>query len=103
MFNLLKGLMNSAPATDFKELVKNGAIIVDVRTPGEFKTGHIKGSVNIPLDVLATQTASLAKKGVPVITCCRSGGRSGAAIGILKSAGIDAYNGGPWDSLEAKI
>ena len=79
MFNLLKGLMNSAPATDFKELVKNGAIIVDVRTPGEFKSGHIKGAINIPLDVLATQTASLAKKGVPVITCCRSGGRSEAS------------------------
>ena len=103
MFNLFKGLFNSAPAADFKELVSNGAIIVDVRTPGEFKAGHIKGSINVPLDSIAAQTNALLKKGVPVITCCRSGARSGAAAQILQNAGIECVNGGPWDSLEQQL
>lgn len=103
MLDFLKGIFSSAPAADFKSLIADGAIIVDVRTPGEYKTGHIKGSINIPLDTIGNQTQSLLKKGVPVITCCRSGARSGAAVQILLNAGIQAVNGGPWDSLKAQI
>lgn len=39
----------------------------------------------------------------PVITCCRSGNRSGMAQSVLTAAGIDCYNGGPWNVLESKI
>ncbi len=84
-------------------MVEGGALIVDVRTPAEYKSGHIKGSLNIPLDGIGGHTQSLLKKGVPVITCCRSGARSGMAAGILRNAGIQVVNGGPWDSLQAKI
>ncbi|OQP59036.1 hypothetical protein A4R26_21855 [Niastella populi] len=45
----------------------------------------------------------LKKKGKPIITCCRSGNRSGIAKGILSSAGIECYNGGAWNSLNNKI
>ncbi|MBL7827703.1 MAG: rhodanese-like domain-containing protein [Saprospiraceae bacterium] len=103
MFNLFKSLFGSAPAVDYAALIANGAIIIDVRTPGEFKSGHIKGSINIPLDSIPQQAKTLAKKGVPVITCCRSGARSGSAAQILQNAGIEAVNGGPWDSLEAQL
>lgn len=103
MLDFLKGIFSSAPAVDYKAMVADGAIIVDVRTPGEFKSGHIKGAVNIPLDTIANQTQSLLKKGVPVITCCRSGARSGAAVQILRNAGIEAVNGGPWDSLQSQL
>lgn len=89
--------------TDFKQLVLEGAAIVDVRTPGEFATGHIKGSKNIPLDKISFYCGELKKSGKPVIACCRSGARSGAAVRILKANGIEAYNGGPWDALKAKI
>lgn len=104
MMNFLKTLLGGETVSvDFKELLANGAIIVDVRTPGEFKAGHIKGAINIPVDVIGGQAASLKKKGVPVITCCRSGARSGAAANILSAAGIEAFNGGPWDSLQERL
>lgn len=91
------------PKTDYKALVQNGAVIVDVRTAGEYKSGHIKGSLNIPVDEIKNKTGELKKKGKPVITCCASGMRSGMAKNTLKQAGIEAYNGGSWNSLQNKI
>lgn len=88
---------------DFKALKEKGALIVDVRTSAEYASGHIKGSRNIPLDQLSKHVNELKKAGKPVITCCRSGARSRAAVNILKANSIEAYNGGPWDSLKAKI
>jgi phage shock protein E len=103
MLDFLKNVFSSGPATDYKALLESGAIIVDVRSTGEFKQGHIKGSVNIPLDQIGTKVTFLQGKNVPVITVCRSGNRSGAAAGLLKNNGIEVYNGGAWDSLEAQI
>ncbi|MFN4298811.1 MAG: rhodanese-like domain-containing protein [Thermaurantimonas sp.] len=88
---------------DFKALKEKGAIIIDVRTSAEYASGHINGSRNIPLDQISKHINELKKTSKPVITCCRSGARSGAAVNILKANGIEAYNGGPWDSLKAKI
>jgi len=87
---------------DYKELVKNGAIIIDVRSQGEFKSGHIKGSLNIPLPEIASSLGKIPKSKV-IITCCASGMRSGSAKGILKSKGYEVHNGGSWASLNAKI
>jgi len=84
-------------------LVQNGAVIIDVRTPAEFTAGHIPGSKNISLDKLAAGLKELKKLNRPVITCCQSGTRSGIASRMLKSAGIDAYNGGAWNVLLKKI
>ncbi len=91
------------PKTDFSQLIKDGAIIIDVRTAGEFAEGHIKGSKNISVDKIQSSLAIIKKFNKPVITCCRSGARSAMAVKFLKSAGIDAYNGGPWTSLENEI
>lgn len=88
---------------DARQLLQKGAVIVDVRTPGEYNGGHIKGSLNIPLDQIGTKIAFLQNKKVPVITVCRSGNRSGAAAGILRNAGIEVYNGGAWDSLQSQL
>jgi phage shock protein E len=101
MFSIFKKLFG--PGTDFKALVQQGALIIDVRSPGEFSGGHIKGAQNIPVDKIANQVAKLKKTGKPIITCCRSGARSGMAAGILKQNGIEAYNGGPWNVLNSKI
>jgi rhodanese-related sulfurtransferase len=90
-------------AAYLKELHNNGAIIVDVRTAEEFRTGHIKNSINIPLQQLSQKIASLKQKNKPVITVCLSGGRSSMAVSVLKKAGIEAYNGGGWSSLENKL
>ncbi len=103
MINVLKNLFTAGPAVNFEELVKDGAIIVDVRTAGEFNSGHIKGSMNIPLDEISNKTEELKKKNRVIITCCRSGNRSGMAESMLKSAGIQCYNGGPWNVLNNKI
>lgn len=102
MLSLLKKLFGGS-SVDFKQLVSEGAVIIDVRTPGEFKSGHIKGAINIPLDQIRNRIPELKKKNTKLITCCRSGSRSGMAKGILVSAGLDCVNGGPWDSLNRKI
>ena len=101
MFEFLKKLFG--PGVNFKELVEQGALIVDVRTPDEYKQGHIEGSLNIPLQILPGKLKDLQKKGKTIITVCRSGARSGTAVGILKNAGMEAYNGGPWNRLQNQI
>jgi len=90
-------------SVNYKELASNGAVIVDVRTVAEYKSGHIPGSRNYPLDSIRSKVAELKKLNKPVITVCRSGARSGMAKKILKSAGIEAYNGGPWNLLKNRI
>lgn len=102
MLTKLKNML-FGPAVDYKQLVKNGAIILDVRTKGEYNGGSIKGSKNIPLDSL-TSFISKLDKNTPIITCCASGMRSGAAKNILKSNGFrEVHNGGSWASLRNKI
>jgi len=102
MLGFFKKILGGS-SVNFSELVSSGAIIIDVRSPGEYKTGHIQGSKNYPLDNLRSKVKELKKPGKPVITVCRSGARSGIATGILKSAGIEVYNGGAWTSLKNKI
>ena len=50
MLNTIKNIFGFGPKTDYAQLLKEGAIILDVRSKGEFSGGHIKGSVNIPVD-----------------------------------------------------
>lgn len=103
MLNFLKSLFGGAPAVDFKSMVSAGAFIVDVRTVEEFRAGHVQGSVNIPLDQIASKISMLKNKKVPIIAVCRSGARSGVAANLLKKNGLEAYNGGSWNGFERKI
>ena len=98
MIGLIKRLFK--PNTNFTQLINEGAIIVDVRTIGEYTAGHIPGSRNIPLDKIKNETTALKMLNKPVITVCRSGNRSGMAKSILSTAGIEAYNGGAWMNLK---
>jgi rhodanese-related sulfurtransferase len=102
MLNLLKNLFAGKPATDYKQLVADGAQIIDVRSAEEFKSGHIAGAKNIPLQTLSKNLNKI-HKGKPVITCCASGMRSANANNLLKSNGYESYNGGGWYSLNQKI
>ena len=99
----LSGIFKSAERPDFADLIRHGAIVVDVRSAGEFASGHIQGSVNIPLEKIQTRIADLKKSGRTVITCCRSGNRSGLAKSMLVAAGVNAVNGGAWTSLQHQI
>lgn len=83
-----------------KEAIKNGAVIIDVRTPHEYDNGRIPRSINIPVDRIAASVERIRSMKKPVIVCCNSGTRSGQAKDILKSAGIqEVYNGGSWESV----
>jgi rhodanese-related sulfurtransferase len=90
----------SAQIAEFKE--KN-AIIIDVRTYEEFAGGHIQNSKNIPLQIIESKINDIKKLNKPVITCCRSGNRSGMATRILNRNGIECINGGSWQSLQSKL
>lgn len=69
------------------------AILVDVRTPGEFAEGHVPGAVNIPVDELGERLAELEDhKDSEVYLICRSGGRSSRAADQLVAAGYSAVN-----------
>lgn len=103
MLSFIKKIFGLGPSIDFAALVNEGAQIIDVRTPGEYQGGHIKGSKNIPLQVLAAKMGTLDKT-KPVITCCASGMRSASAKSILLQNGFtQVYNGGGWSSLQNKI
>lgn len=88
---------------DFAALIAAGAVIIDVRTAGEYKSGHVKGSKNIPLDTIGKKKDKIRKMEKPIILCCASGMRSGRAAKMLKAEGIEAYNGGTWFSLRGYI
>ena len=104
MLEIIKNLFGLGAKTDFAELVKKGAIIMDVRTKNEFVGGHIKRSVNIPVNMLSNNLSRFKDKDKPIITCCASGMRSGSAKSILKSNGYtQVYNGGSWNGLQNKI
>lgn len=95
-------LFGGGSAVDWKELSKN-ALILDVRTPGEYSQGHIKGSKNTPLNELDKHIKGLSKDQV-LITCCASGMRSGSAKSMLAAKGFtNVHNGGGWMSLKNKI
>ncbi len=99
MFELLKKIFGIGPKLDYKDLIKKGAKVVDVRTPAEFNQGHLSGAINLPLQSLSSQLGKLEKEQV-IITCCASGMRSGAAKRLLKNQGFEhVHNGGTWMSL----
>ncbi|MGB0430176.1 MAG: rhodanese-like domain-containing protein [Bacteroidia bacterium] len=94
---------SSKTATDVKGMHQSGAVILDVRTRDEFSYGHVKGSKNIPLNEIQNKINEIKKWNKPVITCCRSGNRSGMAQGVLSQNGIECVNGGSWQQVDSAI
>lgn len=102
--NFLAKLFGLGSKIDFKQLVKDGAIIIDVRTPSEFKSGHISGSKNMDLSGLRKNVHSLLPKDQTILIVCASGIRSASAKSILSSHGFEnVYNGGGWRTLQSKL
>jgi len=101
--NLLKMLFGGGTTVDLKSIIDEGAFLVDVRTPGEFVSGHVKGSVNIPLDKIQHQLGKFKNK-KNIIVFCRSGARSSQAKSILQQNGFtNVINGGTWTSVNQYV
>lgn len=83
------GIRHVGPA-EFSELLRStpNAILVDVRTPGEYREGHLQNSRLLPLQSLAdTAAAALPDRDAPLAVYCRSGNRSTVAVNILHQQG----------------
>jgi rhodanese-related sulfurtransferase len=99
MFGFIKNLF-AGNSEEVKELITNGAVIIDVRTPGEFAGGHAAKAVNIPLDTLDKNISKIEKYKKPIVLCCASGMRSARAKGVLVNKGIaNVYDAGSWSNL----
>jgi rhodanese-related sulfurtransferase len=104
MLQAIRNIFGIPPRADYSELIKQGAIILDVRSKEEFAGGHIKNAINIPVDELNNNLSKLRDKNKCIICCCASGMRSGMAKRILESNGYTAvFNGGGWNSLQNKL
>jgi rhodanese-related sulfurtransferase len=78
------------------ELKNEGAMFIDVRSPGEFANGNAPGTINIPLQELGSRLNEIPKSS-PVVLCCASGTRSGMAKLLLKKNGYPkVHNIGTW-------
>lgn len=82
-----------------REMLAAGAVVIDVRSPEEFQSGHVQGAKNIPLPEIKSRKKEIIKLGKPVVFCCASGMRSGNATRIMKSEGLNCENGGGWASV----
>ena len=94
---LFSGLFGSSGKVE--DMLSQGAVVIDVRSPGEFRSGHVEGSKNIPLQELGSRVEEVKKLGKPVVLCCASGMRSGQATSMLKKHGLECVNGGGWTSV----
>ncbi len=71
-----------------RQLVSEGAVLLDVRTPQEFQQGHPEAAKNIPVQELPRRLAEVGPPGTPVVVYCAAGGRSAVAAQLLKSNGF---------------
>jgi phage shock protein E len=100
-FFLLKRLMLLRPDAAH-EWLEQGAKVIDVRSEGEFRGGHLPGAINIPLDRLRDEIARIAPdKEQPLLLHCLSGTRSGLGKTSLSKMGYrNAFNLGSYGRAE---
>ncbi|WP_338875365.1 rhodanese-like domain-containing protein [Spirosoma sp. SC4-14] len=101
MMNLFKSVFGGANTSNIDDVLAQGAVIIDVRSPGEFAGGHAKGAVNIPLDQLESNVGKVKNYKKPIVVCCASGMRSARAKAILASRGVtDLHDAGSWQNIK---
>ena len=99
MMNFFKSIFSGPDTAMLQQVIADGAIVVDVRSAGEFAGGHSKGAKNIPLDDLPAKITQIKGWNKPVVVCCASGMRSSRAKSLLESKGIEVHDAGPWTTL----
>ena len=81
-----------------------GAVLVDVRTPEEYRDGHVPGSINVPLQQIEDIELEVAEENTPLYVYCRSGARSRQAAALLKEMGYeDVHNIGGILDYQGKV
>ena len=88
IFMVYTRFVGKTSSADARALVASGAVLLDVRSPAEFSSGHLDGAINVPVDQLPNRTSEVGPKERPVVVYCRSGARSARAAGILRAAGF---------------
>ena len=86
-----------------KLAIRQGAVIIDLRTAYEYDQGHIPHSVNIPVDRIKANIVRIKDFRRPIILCCSTGNHCWEAGEILRNAGVPFINGGNWQSLLQKV
>lgn len=103
MFGIFKKIFPPTDNTHLKEALKNGAFLVDVRTPAEFSGGSAKGAVNIPLHKVESELSKFKNK-KNIVVFCRSGNRSSQAKRILERHGFqNVLNGRTWQNVNSLV
>ena len=103
------GLFSACSKVSDEELAKahkavaNGAIIVDVRTPQEFKVKHVKGAINLPVEEIMKGPLRKLPKNKEIVVYCRTGSRSSASAKILKEKGWNVYDVATQSDWEREI
>ncbi|MGN6291734.1 MAG: rhodanese-like domain-containing protein [Chitinophagaceae bacterium] len=93
MFHFLFGI------SKLKNALRNGAVIIDLRSPREFDEGHIPDSINIPVDRIPINAARIKAMNCPVILCGHSGSIGNARNYLLNHGVKEVYNGGRWTKV----
>ena len=84
-FDFLKGPDMNQGVKDYQ--ATPGAVLLDVRTPEEYREGHIPGSKNVPLQSLDKVTGLVNHQDTPMFAYCYSGARSSQAVSALQRMG----------------
>ncbi len=103
MLGIFKNLFPQTDNSRLSEAIKEGAFLVDVRSPGEFASGSVKDAINIPLNNVQ-QKLSQFKGKKNIVVFCQSGARSNIAKQILDQNGFqNTINGGAWHNVDRAV
>lgn len=87
--------LSGGDAASAREKIRGGALVLDVRTAGEYEGGHYEGALNIPVQELEKRVNELGDRKRAIVVYCASGARSARAAGILSQSGFtDVINAG---------
>jgi rhodanese-related sulfurtransferase len=93
---LVFGRGRELQGAEARRLVAEGALLLDVRSPGEFSGGHLPGAINVPVQELEARLREVGPDERHVVVYCRSGHRSSRAAQILREHGFaHVHNLGP--------
>jgi rhodanese-related sulfurtransferase len=100
---ILSALFGHKDNAQLSAAIKEGALLVDVRTPEEFSAGSVTDAINVPLDAVANQLAKF-QGSKNIVVFCRSGNRSSRAKSILEQNGFrNVINGGTWQNVQSTL